>query len=162
MVPNLVTYLNDVLLSVSSPWQFDAVCFFILARPSIKSIKFFYWIRSVILDYLQYTTWNGSNQILLRSHLRKVFFSLFCVAWRTRLYLGPLLFSAFINDICAKINYPEFILITDDLKIYRDVVFWRLSIYSSRHWFGISFTRKTHSIHSITMLVMFQFCDLTV
>jgi hypothetical protein len=33
--------------------------------------------------------------------------------------LGPLLFSIFINDLCAKIHFSEFLLFADDLKIFR-------------------------------------------
>jgi hypothetical protein len=78
--------------------------------------------------------------------------------------LGPLLFTVFINDLCAKINSKS-LLFADDLKIYRDMKSaedcksLQADIDSVQLWCGdnhmelniqkpkiISFTRKTNSI----------------
>jgi hypothetical protein len=32
--------------------------------------------------------------------------------------LGPLFFNIFINDLCAKIHFSEFLLFADNLKIF--------------------------------------------
>jgi hypothetical protein len=35
--------------------------------------------------------------------------------------LGPLLFTVFVNDLCTRINYSNFLLFVDDLKIYKSI-----------------------------------------
>jgi hypothetical protein len=35
--------------------------------------------------------------------------------------LGPVLFNMFINNLCGKINFSEFLLFADGLKIFRVV-----------------------------------------
>jgi hypothetical protein len=80
--------------------------------------------------------------------------------------LGPLLFNIFINDICAKIHWSNFLSFADDLKLYHaiksaeDCKYLQADIHSVKKWclencmklntqktYTISFTRKTNSIH---------------
>jgi hypothetical protein len=79
--------------------------------------------------------------------------------------LGPLLFNIFINDLCAKINFSEFLLFADDLKIFcviksaEDCKLLQSDINSVQKWCSnnymkinifkasmVSFTSKTNSI----------------
>jgi hypothetical protein len=80
--------------------------------------------------------------------------------------LGPLLFNIFINDICTKIHWSNFVSFADDLKLYHavksaeDCKYLQADILSVKKWclencmklntqktYVISFTRKTNSIH---------------
>jgi hypothetical protein len=80
--------------------------------------------------------------------------------------LGPLLFNIFIDDLCAKIHFYDFLLFADGLKIFRviksaeDCKLLQSDINSVKKWCTenymkikifktniIYFTRKTNSIH---------------
>jgi hypothetical protein len=80
--------------------------------------------------------------------------------------LGPLLFNVFINDICNSVHNSRYLLVADDLKIYRNIIniddceLLQHDINSVHNWclvngmkinLGktaiISFSRETNSIY---------------
>jgi hypothetical protein len=92
--------------------------------------------------------------------------------------LGPLLFTVYINDFRAKINYSKLLLFANNFKIYRDLkilnlfklilirynsgvvtIIWNLT--SRKLKLYLSHVRQTVSI-LITISVLIQFCVLTV
>jgi hypothetical protein len=169
-VPNLVTYLDDVLPSVCPQGQFDSV-YFDLSQAFDKVP------HTLLLDKLSnfglspfYVNWFQSYLSNRSSFVRILgkFSSSFSVSSGVPLgsTLGPLLFNILINDISVKMYHSRFLLFADDLKICRniksaeDCKTLKVDIDAVQQWCSengmelniqktkiISFTRKTNSIH---------------
>jgi hypothetical protein len=86
--------------------------------------------------------------------------------------LGPLLFNIFINDLCTAIEYSNFLLFADDLKIFRaknsadDWILLQSDINRIQDWVSsngmklnigktrvIAFTRKTNVLCYVGWLI---------
>jgi hypothetical protein len=135
------------------------------ARPSIKFLILFYWTSLTISNYLHFTS-SGSKttyQIDLPSFVSYEKFllpSLYCEEYHKGFTLGPLMFSIFINNFPANINYTKFLLLADDLSRHvEECKALQAHIDSIHQWCGencvelniqktkISFTCDTNSIH---------------
>jgi hypothetical protein len=99
------------------PRDSSLVFILILARPQIKSLITYYWIRSIILDYLHSTL--SDSKVTYR--LDRLSFAYYggnlCYMEYRQSTSGLILFNIFINDLCANINYSKFMLFADNDKI---------------------------------------------
>jgi hypothetical protein len=177
---NLVTYLDFISPLVSSQCQVDSIsfdlssAFDLVLHPILLNKLYAYRLSDGYVNcFCSYPTNRQSSVRTLDTFLLS--FEVLLGVPQGSL-LDPLLFNIFINDLCKVIEYSNFLLFADDVKIFHainsvdDCILLQSDINCIQDWHSanymklnisktrvIAFTRKTNVLY-----YSYKICDLFI
>jgi hypothetical protein len=177
---NLVTYLDFISPLVSSQRQVDSIyfnlssAFDLVPHPILLNKLCAYGLSDGYVNWFRSYLTNRQSSVRISDTSSLPFKVLSGMPQGS--VLGPSLFSVFINDLCTAIEYSNFLLFADDIKIFHainsadDCILLQSDINRIQDWVSancmklnigktrvIAFTRKTNVLY-----YNYKICDSSV